>query len=368
MQLRVAVDGRVLDDKYHGIGRITEALLAGLGNYPDIEVVVFLRPGQTSSRFDVDALISQGGFERASFDLPLTSPMQWLRWPSALSAVRADVALFPYHLGAAVSGRARRYSVVHDCIIEADRAFSPDARTRLLYRLLTAVVVRRTQVLAPSRASAHEISRYYHLRMADWQVLPWGIDPGFAAGASRLSSVGGLEIPSEYFLHVGARRPHKNVTVAVAALSELKPDEHLVLVGSPDPRFPDKVPSVARELGVADRVIELSGLSEAELYGLYAGAKAFVYPSLVEGFGLPLLEAMAAGVPVVASDIPVFREVGGDAAIFVAADKPTDWARALRSLDDPALRADLISAGRRQAERARWDDATAALVAALRRP
>ena len=355
----------MLDDRYHGIGRITEALLRQMATDPNLDVTVFLRDDQHSDRFDVESLIEDNGFRRLSFNHSMTSPAQWLKWPGALRRAGAQAALFPYHLGAALTGRARRYSIVHDCILEADAAFAPDARTRRLYALLTHAVVRRTTVLTPSRASADEITRYYHRRVADGHVLPWGVDPAFGETPAAPAVVGDQSIPDRFYLHVGARRPHKNVQLLIRMLQLLPPDEYLVAVGTSDARWPDPVSKLASELGVQERLIQLPKVTEAELKGLYAGALAFVYPSLVEGFGLPLLEAMAAGAPVVASDIAVFQEVAAGAAVLVSPNSAEGWAQAVRRLDDPECRRELIEKGSKRAAEADWAVCTQRLSAVL---
>ncbi|MHA3702947.1 glycosyltransferase family 4 protein [Jatrophihabitans sp. YIM 134969] len=352
--MRLLVDGRVLDDRYHGIGRITSALLPELARAADVDLVVALRPGQISTRFDVPALTTGLGAEVVHFAPSLSSPAQYLAWPAALRRARADVALFPYNLGAALSGRATRYAIVHDCILESDPRFAPDARTRALYRLLTSAVVRRTRVITPSHASARDVERYHHVTVPPGRVLTWGIEDTFRTDTGARPTVDGRPLPERYFLHVGARRPHKNVRVLVETLARLGPEEHLVLVGSVDARFDDPVPDLVERLGVGDRVVHLPFVSDDELAGLYAGATAFLYPSLIEGVGLPLLEAMAAGTPVVASDIPVFREVGRDAALFVPAERPDEWAAAVRRLGEPGVREGLVARGHALADGASW--------------
>lgn len=367
--IRLGVDGRVLDDRYHGIGRITYELLDRLTGIEGVEITLFLRNQPESDRLDIDALTARPGVRVVRFDESLTSVTQFVRWPRVLRRSAVDAVLFPYHLGASFFGAKRRYSIVHDCILEADKRFAPDTRTRLLYIALTTLVVRRTTTLTPSRASAAAVRDFYKVRVPDSHVVEWGVGTTFAApavGPERVADVNGVPLPEHYYLHVGARRPHKNVAQLVRALAGLPPQAHLVLVGSADARWPDATMDVARDLGVADRVIELSGVSEADLAALYHQARGFLYPSLVEGFGLPLLEAMSAGVPVVASNIPVFREVAEGAALFVPTDDTRAWIEAIGALDDPTRRAALIEAGRRHAAAATWERATDRLVTILR--
>lgn len=362
---RLAVDGRVLDDRYHGIGRTTEALLEGLARSPQLDVTVFTWPGQRTRRFDLDGIIEGSGMRRAEFAHSLSSPLQYPRWPGALRAVGAEVSLFPYHIGAPVWGPPRRWAVVHDCIIEADPRYAPDAKTRLLYPLLTRLTLRGNQVLTPSRASAAEISRVYGCAVDARHVTPWGVSGTFSGAAAVPEAVGGHPVPRRYHLHVGAHRPHKNVEVLVRALELLPEEDHLVLVGVSDPRWPDPVPELTARLDLTHRVHLFPQVDEEELLGLYAGARTFVYPSFVEGFGLPLLEAMAAGVPVVASSIDVFEEVGGDAVEWADPGAPSSWATAIVRANSPGRRTELVARGRARAERAQWATAVDRVVEAL---
>ena len=361
----LGIDGRVLDDRFHGIGRITYELLVRLAT-GEREIVLFLDEGQQSQRFDLDAIAGLPGVRAVPFRHGLSSVTQFLAWPSALRKAGVGVALFPYHLGAAVIGARRRVAVIHDCIFEEDRSYAPDTRTRLLYIALTKVVARRTTVVTPSLASAAAVGRFHHVRVPPEHVVEWGVGGQFSSAVTRPEVVNGRTIPDTYFLHVGARRPHKNVPHLVRVLASLPAHHHLILVGSADPRWPDETMSTARELGVADRVIELSSVSEADLLGLYAGARAFLYPSFVEGFGLPLLEAMAAGTPVLASDIPVFREVAEGAGLLAPPAEVEPWVRAVERLDDDVQRAAMIEGGRRRTAVTTWDRAAQRLEELIR--
>jgi glycosyltransferase involved in cell wall biosynthesis len=367
LPMRLGVDGRVLDDRYHGIGRITFELLQRLSLFPGWEITLFLSHDQQSDRFDIADLLSRPSVRIRYFDESLTSVTQFLRWPRVLKRSGVDAILFPYHLGASLFSRSRRFAIVHDCIFEANPRFAPDTRTRTLYILLTKCVVRRNRIITPSKASAMAVQQFHHVTVPASQVVEWGVAQafGFGFGKRKVQQVDGVDLPDRYYLHVGARRPHKNVEQLVRVLAELQPDEYLVLVGSADRRWPDHTTELAGELGVADRIIELNGVSEDDLAALYRQATAFLYPSLVEGFGLPLLEAMVAGTPVVASDIPVFREVADGAALLVPPDDTGAWVRAIRELDASMAREVLIKGGRRRAALATWDSAATNLASVL---
>jgi glycosyltransferase involved in cell wall biosynthesis len=297
----------------------------------------------------------------------MTAISQQYFWPRALRRARIDISLFPYHLSAPLIGGGQRNVIVHDCIFEEDARYAPDRKTRDLYRLLTRAIVHRANVLTPSAASAAQITKHYRVKVGAEAVLPWGVTAA-APELSAETASARLVLPQRYYLHVGAHRPHKNVDLLIRAIAEFEPDEHLVLVGAEDERWPSAAVALARTLGVADRLVRLDSVTEAQLAQLYTGATAFLYPSLVEGFGLPLLEAMAAGVPVIASDIPVFREVAGDAALLVPPRNLPAWTHALKELRDATVRQEFIAKGYRRAQQATWQRAASRLVDALTVP
>jgi glycosyltransferase involved in cell wall biosynthesis len=155
-------------------------------------------------------------------------------------------------------------------------------------------------------------------------------------------------------LCVAQKRPYKNLAVLVTALRQLPADVVLVLPGAPTP-YEQELRGGAATQGVLERVRFPGWLSDEELESLYAAASAFALPSLVEGFGLPVLEAMARGVPVACSNIPVLAEVAGDAALRFDPLAQDEVTRSLRELlENPALARDLASRGRERAARFTW--------------
>lgn len=176
--LRVGIDGRVLSDAYHGIGRVTEALVRELVQVPGVTVVLALGT-QSSTRFNVGALLSLPYVESIEFRLPMTSPRQIMAWPSVIKAARVDAMVFPYHLGAPLSGLGPRLVMMHDCILESRPEFAPSARVRVAYRLLSTLITRTNGILTPSATSARAVRRFYHLPRAKIQVVPNGVDQKF---------------------------------------------------------------------------------------------------------------------------------------------------------------------------------------------
>jgi glycosyltransferase involved in cell wall biosynthesis len=143
-------------------------------------------------------------------------------------------------------------------------------------------------------------------------------------------------------------------------------DVSLVVVGYPDPFFPDRLPGVIAGLGLQSRVRLIPSVADEWLPAVYRAASVFAFPSLAEGYGLPVLEAMAAGVPVVISDIGVLAEVAGSAALTVPPRDVARWAAALTAvLGDPALAGRLTAAGQATAAAASWEHGASALVSLL---
>src|SRR5262249_13108037 len=166
-------------------------------------------------------------------------------------------------------------------------------------------------------------------------------------------------LPARYFLFVGTLQPRKNLSRVLRAFARLSATGEgslgLALAGAAGVGSPDLRRQVD-ELGSAERVRWLGYVAQGDVPGLYAGATAFVFPSLYEGFGLPVVEAMAWGTPVITSSVSALPEVAGDAAVLVDPYNVEGLARAMqRLLDDAGLRDGLIAAGRQRARRFTWE-------------
>lgn len=198
------------------------------------------------------------------------------------------------------------------------------------------------------------VSEFSRTRIAEWA----DVDParimsvGNGVNASFTPEGRRIERARPYVLNVGNIKPHKNLDSLLTAMASL-PDVELVLSAAPDERLIER----AHSLNMADRLVFLSGIPESDLPAWYRGASAVAIPSLYEGFGLPALEGMASGVPVVASSGGALAEVVGDAGVLVDptdADSIHDGLE--RALTDGALRAHLASTGPLRAQAFQWDE------------
>ncbi|MEI7771630.1 MAG: glycosyltransferase family 1 protein [Chloroflexales bacterium] len=262
--------------------------------------------------------------------------------------------------------RARALLTVHDLTFMV----YPETADAGLRRYLMAAVPRSLRradlVLVDSLATRADLHRLLGVAQDRVRLLYPGVSPRFrplpAADTEPLRALLGL--PELFLLFVGTLEPRKNLVRLIAAFDRLvadgaHPGLSLVIAGRRGWLYEEIFAAVAR-LGLAERVRFLNFVDDAQLPGVYNLARAFVYPSLYEGFGLPALEAMACGTPVVTSAVSSLPEVAGDAAVLVDPLDPEAIAGGIaRALADPAR---LRAAGPAQARRFSWDAAAAGLI------
>ncbi len=357
---RVAFDARYVSDRYHGIGRYAFRLLEALvGSAPERTFVVF-RGRDRDSRFDWQALVDRPNVELWEGPWPLYWPQEQVIWPSLLRQSRVQLFHSPYFV-APLLAACPVVITVHDLIFDRYPQYMPWAWSRPYYRLLMALSTRRAgRVVSVSQATAVDLTRYYRTATDKIAVLPEGVEPSFAPipEPGRLEALRqryGLARP--IILNVGARRPHKNLArlVGAYAASAAQTSHDLVFVGPADERFPDQARQAAIEGGVNGRVRFLDWVPEADLVALYSLADLVVVPSVVEGFGLAALEAMASGTPVIAANASSLPEVVGEAGVLVDPYSEEALTAALGELlGDKARRRRLAEAGRARAATFTW--------------
>jgi glycosyltransferase involved in cell wall biosynthesis len=248
---------------------------------------------------------------------------------------------------------------IHDCIFESSARDAGGVHRQLGLKAATSAVLRRAiAVTAPSQASLAEIRRHYPTA-PNPTLVPNGIEAGQFAGVTNQAVTAVREqynLPERFILTIGAHRPHKNHGMLLQALAAMPSTVSLVIVGGSDPKFRDSLPGQVARLGLEPRVRLIPSVTEEALPAVYKAASLFAFPSLVEGFGLPVLEAMAAGVPVVASAIPALTEVCGSAAMLLPPQDTGAWAAAMtRVLDDSAAASAMVAAGTVVVAAATWD-------------
>jgi glycosyltransferase involved in cell wall biosynthesis len=377
--LRVAVNlEQLLSASPGGVGRYSAKLavhLALLG--VDVQPVV-ARHGAGRLR----AAWSEFGLSElgAPVVLPLPRPVLYdawhlLGWPPRRWPPDVDILHAPSLAVPPKRGKPLVVSIHDAAPWIFPEAFT--ARGRWFHAMGARAALRRAdRVITGTAAAADEVAAHMSLPAERVRVIPYGVDPPARLGPEEtgqvLSRHGLVGVP--YVLWIGSLEPRKGVGTLVSAMARLRngpggrtgPAPVLVLAGYPGWQNSALFPAEERaRLGPGFR--QIGRVTDAELWALYSGAALFAFPSRHEGFGLPVLEAMAAGAPVVAADIAAIREVAGDAAVLVPPGDAGAWAEAIEALlADAPRRQGMAEQGRRRAEHFSWAATAAATLEVYR--
>lgn len=365
--MRVAIDARALLPQMTGIGAYTRGIAAALARHDGVSIGLFtprrLPDGAPSGPWTVHADAHPAG-------------IVWTQTTLARRARRwgADVLLSALTIGPVASRGPAFVSVVHDLTAWTHPEWHAGRTLVGFVPFWERTVERASRFLCVSETTARELVRRYPETAPRVRVARNGLDPVYSRGGrpdgpeadrARRQHAGGRR----FILYLGTLEPRKNVEVLVAACERLwakrraRPD--LVLAGGIGWKSGPLLRRIARS-PYRDK-IHLPGYASRDVaLELYRAAEVFVYPSLSEGFGLPVLEAMACGVPVVASTAEALVEVAGEAALYAAPDDPAGLARQIeRVLEDPELALRLRAAGPPRASRFTWEAAAADTMSVL---
>jgi glycosyltransferase involved in cell wall biosynthesis len=259
---------------------------------------------------------------------------------------------------APLHGRFHRVVTVHDLIYARFPEAHAGVRNLAMRALVPAAVRRSDRVIAISQSTRTDLVELLGTPAQRIDVIPQGLGSGRrepALGEPVLRERFGLG-ERRVLLSVSAKRPHKNLLALIEALAAIPAEGRPLLVLPGYPTWHEhELRERARSAGLSDDVLFLGWLSDEEMEGLWAIAEAFVFPSLYEGFGLPVLEAMARGVPVACSNASSLPEVAGDAALlFEPSDTQAIATAITRLLDDQALRERLRGLGLERARQFTW--------------
>ncbi len=358
MTLRIALMLRHVDDQ-GGTGvytkRMTEAMLrADAGNE---YLLVF---GSEDARNRHRGLLDRGNARALVVEAGSKLAWDQVAVPLALERVRVDVVFNLKH-SVPLAPFAPRVFVVHGA---EWLAFPQDYHPldRLYHGLaLPLYLGAADRIVTISHDSARRIAGYMPSVAGRLSVVHHGVGPGFrpVADPARLEAARrAFGLPDRFVLYVGQVYPHKNVGGILKALAYLRDrglPHHLVIAGRPSLKAERDLALIAR-LGLGDRVTITGWLAHRDLPAIYSLADALVYPSLFEGFGIPLLEAMACGCPVVTSTAGACPEVVGDAGLLVDPTSPGSIAAAVeRVVTDPALADELRRRGLVRAREFTWE-------------
>ena len=360
--MKVGLNLMFLVDEAGGAGRYASELApALLETEPDLRLAVFVNRDAPTSLSEAPWA---GDVEWVPLRTRFSNRTHLAGQVTALPVIAARRRLDLVHSlangGPPVTPRVKRVVTLLDLIwLHQQEAWGSRAAVRTMAALTRVSARTAHRVITISHAARDDLVRTFGLDSAKIDVTPLGV----RVPESTARRPDGPPV----ILCVAQKRPYKNLGALIRAVAELDDRPTLVLPGAPTEHERD-LRALADELGVADRVRFPAWISDDELEVLYNEATCVVLPSFIEGFGLPVLEAMARGVPVACSDRPALPEVAGDAAILFDPADPSAVTGAIRRLlRDDRLREELSAKGLERARRFSWRRTAERTLASYRR-
>jgi len=391
--MRILLDARTIQNHFPGIGRYVYNLALALAPQLNGALLLLVNHEPRNTQYDLDTITSPPNVQLISTDIPVRHWREQTHLPRLIRSLSPDLVHFPYFV------RPYRLGIpsiltLYDVIPRRFPAYYPTP-SRFSIDLLQRLAIRNSNAfVAISQATSDDFQMLYGIPADRISTTPLAPDPIFRpqTSATIMALRHRLALPERYALYLGSNKPHKNLPRLIEAWEQVQkseigdrrsgigirttdhatreisntqcplsgsgdesPTTNLVIAGAWDERYPESNQLVEIR-GLSDSVSFLGPIANIDLPTLYAGAELFIFPSLYEGFGLPVLEAMACGTPVACSNTSSLLEVAGDAAILFDPMEADSMAAAMRQLlRDSALRRELSSRGREQAASFTWE-------------
>lgn len=369
---RIVVDGRWL--KYSGIGRYVENLLVETIKLdPTNHYIVLVRPGETNS-----LPLPKGKVEYVETDIVWYTPQEQIALPKLLDSLKPDLVHF-VNFNVPLTYRKPYVVTIHDLTLLRYKNIRGGLLAPFTYRLKDVVMrhvlktaIKRSRVIfTPSQYVKQDVMKRY--RVKDDKKIIVTLNAADAPKPKRPADLKrfGIKASEKFLLYVGNAYPHKNLERLIAAYQLLLKDEklsyRLVLAGRKD-EFHARLEKLLKKRKLQDKVIFTDHVSDEELAALYQRASLYVFPSLSEGFGIPGLEAMAWGLPVVSSNATCLPEIYGDAVEYFDPKQPKEMAEVItRVLGDKPLQAQMIRRGKERIKKYSWQKSAQEMLKGYRK-
>ncbi len=364
--MNIALDIRMIN--YSGIGTYVRGLLEGFSALADEDVSFYL----IGSEPQAPRVPSGLRYEYGRLSLPIYSLREHLFYPRTVP----DVFCLHYpHYHCPASYRGRLVVTIHDL----NHFLFPDYLPSNLHHMAASWVLKRSirrasRIITGSEYIKGELIEYLHAEAEKIEVIPHAVSEELKPcdDQERLAQFQQRhQLPAQYLLAVGINKPHKNYVFLLQVLAhcwQSKAIELPMVFCGISERGRANLIATIESLNIGSRVIFLPYLNYSDLALVYAGAVALVFPSLYEGFGLPLLEAMKMGVPIAASKSPPLPEIAGDAAVWFDPTDMDDAAAAIqRVVGDQQVRTSLIKQGHERVKAFSWGKSARATLDVYKR-
>ncbi|MCU0500800.1 MAG: glycosyltransferase family 4 protein [Anaerolineae bacterium] len=371
--MRIAIDYTPALRQGAGIGRYTRGLVAGLAEIDRRNQYTLFSAGEAPSNNDWPP-----NFQLHASAIParwLTAGWHRLHLPIPAELLTGDCDL--YHspdFTLPPLRRAHGLVTIHDLsFLRVPECADPGLRA-FLEKAVPAAVARARRVLADSENTSKDLVEMLHVDPGKISVVTPAIEPRFRReeNIARLAEVRArYRLPDRFILGLGTLEPRKNFTGLIAAFGKLAREtnlSHALVIGGKPGWLYEEIYRLGNQDDLAGRVRFLGFVADEDLPALYSLADVFAFPSLYEGFGIPVLEAMACGTPVVTSNNSSLREAAGGAALMVEATDAAETAEAIaKVLNDTELACSMTLSGIEQASHFTWQRSARALLEAYER-
>jgi glycosyltransferase involved in cell wall biosynthesis len=283
----------------------------------------------------------------------------WRSWGMSHDATMEDLSIFhglSQELPLQLPRTVKKVVTVHDLIFLRYPQFYNPIDVRIYRAKVKSACLRADKVVAISEQTAHDLEEFLKISRNNIDVIYQGCHPNFhrtVTEAEVKTIKEKYRLPENYLLNVGTIEERKNLLLLIDAMGQMSPSDRipLVVVGRKTSYF-DQVLQRATELGILNMITFLHQASFADFPAIYRGASVFIYPSLFEGFGIPLIEAIASGLPVITSTGSCFKEAAGPDAVYVDPHRAGMLAAELtRLLRDEATRRRMITGSKEYIQR-----------------
>ncbi len=351
----IGIDARML--RYSGIGKYIQNLIENLARIDrKNQYILFVKENDLGI-----CKINQENFNFQVVRASLFSPREQLSLPIEIKRNRLDTFHTP-HFNLPLFSPVKKVVTIHDLIPSIFPKARSSRLSRLYYRFMNSQAAKKAgKIIVDSKNTKKDLLKFFKILEGKIEVIYGGVSERF----KPVNDTESLEAIKKKFnstknflLYVGLRKPHKNLVSLIKVLGILRGkmdfDIQLVIVGKKDPRF-TQVEEAAKKLDLVEEVLSLGEVSDEDLVLLYNAAQIFLFPSLYEGFGLPPLEAMACGTPVISSNTSSLPEVLGDAALLIDPNDTNKWVEKIKAvLTSEDLRKKLKRKGLERARHFSW--------------
>jgi len=354
--VKVGFDAKRFFNNFTGLGNYSRFVIGALSeNIPENEY--FLYSPKVKAHAEFNAILDRPNIrvvKAPSIYSNLKATSLWRTWGISKEASVKELDVFhglSQELPVNLPARVKKIVTVHDLIFIHYPELYNSLDVFIYKAKVKAACQQADKILATSIQTKSDVVDFLHIDHQKIDVVYQGCHPSFKRkySAAEIEKVKAkYELPENYILNVGTVEERKNVLLVIKALSLLPKDlqRNLVIVGRPT-KYKASILEEAQRSGLGERIIFLHNVSFADLPAIYQGAQVFVYPSIFEGFGIPIVEALESSVPVIAATGSCLSEAGGPGSIYVNPSDEGELAEQLKKvLTDGDLRTRMIASGK----------------------